>query len=168
MEKTGKAFRRSQGVGMGLRSDLMPRNSSSRAKRKSRPRNMQRTGIKQRNLHRNTLTTSAPQFILLQKLKLTPSTPTIFTKCTFRLFRVQQDAFKDSFDFWGSLIDHKPLFSIDASEGPKRKSSFVSLGCPERRKKTVRESFQQRRSNASDSLKCLIFPIFSFLGRYLK
>ena len=41
--------------------------------------------------------------------------------------RVQKDAFKESFDFWGSLIDHKPANDLELPGIERRKYSFVSL-----------------------------------------
>ncbi len=50
-----------------------------------------------------------------------------------------------------------PSFQSTLQRAPRENPpSWVSVAL-RGRKKTVRESFQQRRSNASDSLKCLIF-----------
>lgn len=40
---------------------------------------------------------------------------------------MQKDALQDSFDFWGSLVDHKSV-DFELPETQRRKCSFVSLG----------------------------------------
>ena len=41
--------------------------------------------------------------------------------------RVQKDALKESFDFWDSLVDHKPIGGFELPGIQRRKYSFVSL-----------------------------------------
>ena len=43
------------------------------------------------------------------------------------LRRVQKNALKESFDFWDSLVDHKPMAGYELPGIERRKYSFVSL-----------------------------------------